>query len=88
MTDDSPYRYTHAVLLVPLFLLLGIWWVYYLELRLGINLNDWGIYPRTLRGLRGVVFSPWIHGSLEHLYNNSIPLAVLTVALFYFSLMK
>lgn len=84
MSDDTHYRYTNAVLLVPLALLLGIWMVYYAELRLGINLNDWGVYPRTLKGLRGIAASPWIHGSLGHLYNNSIPLVVLTAALFYF----
>ena len=84
MTEDSHYRYTNAVLLVPLAFLLGIWLVYYTELKLGINLNNWGIYPRTLKGLRGVLTAPGIHGSLEHLYNNSIPLVVLTAALFYF----
>ena len=84
MRDESFYRYTSAVLLVPFCLLLGIWTVYYFELRLGIILNSWGIYPRTARGLRGIFTSPWIHGSLEHLFNNSIPLVVLTAALFYF----
>ncbi|MGB5508609.1 rhomboid family intramembrane serine protease [Robiginitalea sp.] len=84
MTEDTHYRYTNAVVLVPLAFLLGIWLVYYTELRLGINLNNWGIYPRTLKGLRGLLTAPGIHGSLEHLYNNSIPLVVLTAALFYF----
>ena len=84
MADETHYRYTNAVILVPFILLLGIWTVYYMELRLGINLNTWGIYPRTFRGLKGIVTSTWIHGSLEHLYNNSIPLVVLTAALFYF----
>jgi len=31
-----------------------------------------------------IILSPFIHGSLEHLYNNTIPLAILTAALFYF----
>jgi len=35
-------------------------------------------------GLRGIFLSPLIHGSVEHLYNNTIPLAVLMAALFYF----
>lgn len=29
-------------------------------------------------------FSPFVHGSMEHLYHNSIPLFVLSMALFYF----
>ncbi|MGB5315071.1 MAG: rhomboid family intramembrane serine protease [Robiginitalea sp.] len=84
MTEDTHYRYTNAVVLVPFAFLLGIWLVYYTELRLGINLNNWGIYPRTFKGLRGIATAPGIHGSLEHLYNNSIPLVILTAALFYF----
>lgn len=53
-------------------------------MQLGINLNEYGVYPRRISGLQGVVLSPFIHGSIEHLYNNTIPLAVLTSFLFYF----
>ncbi len=84
MAEEPTFRFTNAVLLVPLGLLLGIWTVYMMEIRLGVNLNTWGIYPRTLRGLVGVVTGPWIHGSLSHLYNNSLPLVILSAALFYF----
>lgn len=72
------------VLLAPLFAVLAIWTVYWVEVRFGINLNRYGIYPRTLEGLKGILFSPFIHGSLEHLYNNTIPLAVLISFLFHF----
>ena len=84
MSEEAHYRFTDAVVLVPLALLLGIWGVFYAEMRLGVNFNSWGVYPRTLKGLRGVFTSPWIHGSLEHLYNNTLPLVILSAALFYF----
>ncbi|MBC2839609.1 rhomboid family intramembrane serine protease [Robiginitalea sp. SC105] len=84
MSEVQHFRYSGRVITVPLGLVLGIWSVYMLELRLGLNLNSWGIYPRDLQGLRGVFTSPWIHGSLDHLYNNTLPLAILTAALFYF----
>ena len=61
-----------------------IWGVFWVELALGVNFNEFGVMPRTLLGLRGVVFSPFIHGSLEHLYNNTISLAILVAALWYF----
>ncbi len=77
-------RYNNRVVLIPMVLILLIWTVYMVELRSGINLNSWGIYPRSLKGLRGIFASPFIHGSARHLYNNTIPLAVLTAALFYF----
>ena len=37
-----------------------------------------------MRGLPGIVFSPLIHADFRHLFNNSIPLFFLSVALFYF----
>lgn len=84
MSDTQYYRFSNTVVLMPMGAILIIWIVYYLELRFQINLNHLGIYPRTLSGLKGVVLSPFIHGSLEHLYNNTLPLAVLLAALFYF----
>ena len=71
-------------LLIPFFAVLAIWVVYYLELKWGVNFNSHGIYPGRLSGLQGIVFSPFIHGSLDHLYNNSFPLLVLLAALIYF----
>lgn len=72
------------VLLAPLLAMLSIWTVYWAEIRFGMNLNHLGIYPRTLGGLKGILLSPFIHGSLQHLYNNTIPLAVLIAFLFHF----
>ena len=46
--------------------------------------NKYGIYPRTFVGLRGIIFSPFIHSGVEHLFNNTIPLFILLVTLFYF----
>lgn len=36
-----------------------------------------GIYPRHPAGLLGIVFSPFLHGSFNHLFFNAIPLFVL-----------
>lgn len=70
--------------MAPLMAVLSIWAVFWVEVQFGVNFNDFGIYPRKLSGLRGVLFSPFIHGSVEHLYNNTFPLAILTAFLFYF----
>ncbi len=63
--------------------LLGIWGVFVLEKYLPFSLVKYGIYPRTLFGLKGILFSPFIHGDLTHVLGNSLPLAVL---LFYLSM--
>lgn len=81
---DSQFKFTPSVLAWPLYFVLLLWLVYWIEVKYNIYLNDYGILPRTLTGLRGIVLSPFLHGSLEHLYNNSIPLFVLIAALRYF----
>lgn len=70
--------------LVPFFLVLLLWLVFWFEVRMGFNFNNWGIYPRNLIGLRGIITGVFIHGSASHLYQNSVPLAVLLFLFFYF----
>ena len=61
-----------------------IWFVYWIEIYFGLNFTNFGVLPRKLTGLKGVVFSPFIHSGISHLFSNSIPLAVLLAALIYF----
>lgn len=84
MSNNDYFKFSQGVVLAPLFAVLAIWTVFWGELQLGINLNHLGIYPRTLPGLKGILLSPFIHGSVEHLYNNTLPLAILISFLFYF----
>lgn len=84
MSNPTHFKFSNSVVVVPLLAVLVIWTVYWVELAQRLNFNSYGIYPQTVTGLKGVVFSPFIHGSLEHLYNNTIPLAILLAALFYF----
>ncbi len=37
------------------------------------NLVTYGIIPRTVSGLQGIVFAPFIHGSFRHLLGNLLP---------------
>jgi membrane associated rhomboid family serine protease len=48
------------------------------------NFSHWGIRSGSLIGLRGVVFSPFIHASFKHLLSNTLPLLILIWFLFYF----
>ncbi len=84
MTEERYFEFTPAVLILPMVAILSIWFVFWVEVRFQINLNDFGIYPRTLKGLRGVLFSPFLHGSVQHLYNNTLPVAILSGALVFF----
>jgi membrane associated rhomboid family serine protease len=40
-------------------------------------LNLYGILPRNIIGLRGILFAPFLHGGLGHLIANTIPFFIL-----------
>jgi membrane associated rhomboid family serine protease len=61
-----------------------LWFIYWIEIKFDFDFVENGIFPRTFYGFQGVIFSPFIHADIEHLYNNSIPLLVLLAALRYF----
>lgn len=82
--NDDRFKFSPSVLAWPLYFVLLLWAVYWFELQFKVHLSSYGILPRTFKGLRGIIFSPFLHGSLRHLYNNSIPLLLLIAALRYF----
>ena len=84
MSERNRLDFTPEVIGYPLFFVLLLWIVFWIESRFGFNFNIFGIYPRTAEGLVGIFGGPFVHGSLEHLFNNSIPFFVLSTALFYF----
>ena len=84
MKTHDHFKFSTGVVAYPIFLVLIIWLVFWFEVRFGYNFSKYGIYPQTLKGLRGVVLSPFIHGGIKHIYHNTVPLFVLSLALFYF----
>lgn len=84
MDNQEQFKYTTGVIGYPIMFVLIIWLVFWFEVRFGYKFNSFGVYPRTLTGLRGIIFSPFIHSNIEHLYHNTIPLFVLSASLFYF----
>ena len=73
----------HA-LFVSVSLVIGLWLIKLIEFEYGYDFSSWGLLPRNITGLRGILFSPLLHGSFDHLGANSLPLLVLTFALFFF----
>ena len=43
----------------------------------GTNLDNLGIHPWHINGLRGILFAPFLHAGFGHLIANSIPFVVL-----------
>lgn len=82
--ESTNFTFYNGVVIYPLVFFLSIWVVFWVEIKFGLDFTSWGVRPRTLLGLRGIFFSPFIHSGVSHLWHNSIPLIVLSAALFYF----
>lgn len=70
--------------IIPGIFIFVMWLVKIIEVLFELDFSGFGIYPLTVKGLSGIVFSPFIHANFTHLFNNSLPLFFLSVALFYF----
>ncbi|MFC2080029.1 rhomboid family intramembrane serine protease [Bacteroidota bacterium] len=68
----------------PLVFLVLIWVIKFFEISMELDFVQSGVLPRKLSGLKGILFSPLIHGDWKHLFDNSIPVFILSFALFYF----
>ena len=84
MQENKQLTFSNQTIIVPLLFVFLIWLVYWIEINFGWNFNKFGVYPRTLSGFKGVFLTHFIHSDTKHLFNNSIPLFVLTASLFYF----
>lgn len=62
-----------------------IWGVFILNMITpSFDFNQFGIVPRTLSGLIGIICSPFLHANILHIISNTIPLFVLSFLLFLF----
>ncbi len=84
MQDKEYFKFDGYTVTTAIAFVLLCWTVYTIEVRFHLNFNSYGIRPEKLSGLRGIIFSPFIHGDLNHLWSNTVPALVLTIALFYF----
>ncbi|CAA9586348.1 FIG00558679: hypothetical protein [uncultured Synechococcales cyanobacterium] len=67
---------TQAIILASFIAL--IWSLELIDLFfLGRALDRYGIIPRQLIGLRGILFAPFLHGGLAHVAANTIPFLTL-----------
>jgi membrane associated rhomboid family serine protease len=63
----------------PILLLVALCWLMFLinNLFLSGYLDRFGITPRHLGGLPGIIWAPLLHGSFSHLLANTLPLLIL-----------
>lgn len=75
---DQIINQTQANLYTLSIILLIPWLVFILDALLGKRLLYFGIIPRHILGLPGILLAPLLHANFNHLFFNSIPLLVLS----------
>ncbi len=67
-----------------LMIVAAMWAVFIVNLLVPIDFNQFGIIPRTVEGIKGILFAPFLHANLAHIVSNTIPMLILTTVLFLF----
>jgi len=60
-----------------------IWFIQLLNWALDLGVEDFGVRPRELAGLPGILFAPLMHSGFAHLIANSVPLLIVGTAMLY-----
>tara|TARA_B100000767_G_scaffold267194_1_gene285593 strand:+ start:50 stop:721 length:672 start_codon:yes stop_codon:yes gene_type:complete len=71
-----------STLFIPIIFLFLMWLVKIIEVNFQVNFVRYGVFPKTIEGLKGILFSPFIHKDFTHLINNSYPIIILGGMLF------
>lgn len=67
----------------PIVFLMVIWAVFLYGYSNDDNQAIYGVLPRTWEGVKGIFLSIFIHGDLNHIASNSLPLLILGMMLFF-----
>lgn len=84
MTTQSPFKQLVHASFIPLLIVGVIWMVKICETIFELNFAEFGVYPQSFIGLRGIIFSPFLHSDWAHLTSNTVPIFLLGLGLFNF----
>lgn len=82
-TETETKIFIHS-LLAPAVVVALMWLVKLVEISADLDFSRYGIFPLQVRGLKGVLFAPFIHVDFSHLISNSLPFFILGFMLVYF----
>lgn len=82
--NQNIFKFSIKTIAIPLYTVLFLWILLWMDFRFNLHFVQYGVYPRTFVGLRGIFFEPFIHKDMAHLANNSLPLLLMLMALLYF----
>lgn len=70
-------------ILYSIFATIILWCLKSAEILFDLNLSFMGLVPLELAGMLGILTAPLIHGSLEHIFNNTFAILILASFLYY-----
>lgn len=77
-------RLEPKAIIYPVLMLSAMWLVFGLQSMGWFNDCSGAIIPLVPEGLYGILFSPLLHGGIDHIFGNSIPIFALMFLLFQF----
>lgn len=83
MPNKERFIFQRSVLFAFSFTMV-LWLVRAIEWGTTSNFGIFGILPRDVSGMLGILTGPLIHGTFLHLLSNTFPLVFLLIAVFYF----
>ena len=82
---DAEKRRIKTGLFVAFYFVALIWLVKLFEIGTGYTLlYQFGILPREIKGLPGIITAPFVHSGFIHLFNNTPPLFISIAGIVYF----
>jgi len=60
-----------------------LWAIQLTNAGLDLDVMPFGVRPRTLGGLAGILFAPLVHAGFDHLIANTLPLALAAIAMLH-----
>src|SRR5687768_17492270 len=81
--DKESLKFKNSIFISLSFVII-LWFIKIVEFVLHYDFASFGIHPRHLSGMIGIVTGPLIHGDFAHLASNTLPLIILIIGIFYF----
>lgn len=73
-----------SAMVVPAAFVLLLWIIKILEVITNISLSDFGLEPRSTKGLMGILTMPLLHADFSHLSSNTLAIFLLLSGLYLF----
>jgi membrane associated rhomboid family serine protease len=75
--EEPFFRHLLRMVRLPIQFVGLLWAIHVFQYVTGVSFRDWGIIPRLVVGLRGILFAPLLHADFGHLLSNSFPMLLL-----------